>query len=99
MRVVTGNEASYRVKVSTAVASSFTSKCRRILPFLTRQDGEDELSSDSVVTMPSQHGPPTTTAIAPTLLPIMTKHMPLNPRHEHHSLTQLLDSLNQLSTD
>ena len=49
MRVVTGNEASYRVKVSTAVASSFTSKCRRILPFLTRQDGEDERRSRILV--------------------------------------------------
>ena len=42
-------EASYRVKVSTAVASSFTSKCRRILPFLTRQDGEDERRSRILV--------------------------------------------------
>jgi len=49
MRVVTGNEASYRVKVSTAVASSFTSKCRRILPFLTHQDGEDERRSRILV--------------------------------------------------
>ena len=49
MRVVTGNEASYRVKVSTAVASSFTSKCRRILLFLTRQDGEDERRSRILV--------------------------------------------------